>query len=63
MKLTLTTLLAAAVATTILELVGRSYGFSPAPVLWLFLPKWIFVPNFFGVFLGLYLQSSVRLAI
>lgn len=59
MKLFSTSLLAAAGATTILELVGRFYGFSPAPVLWLFLPHWIVVPNFIGVFVGLFVQAFV----
>ena len=59
MKLSFTSLLAAAGATTILEIVGRFYGFSPAPVLWLILPKWIVVPNFIGVVVGLFVQASV----
>jgi hypothetical protein len=59
MKLRLMTLLAALMATAILEIVGRFYGFSAAPVLWLFLPTWIVAPSWVGVMVGLLVQASV----
>jgi hypothetical protein len=57
MKLLSMTLLASAVATTTFGI--AAHGFSSDFLSVLFAPEWIFVLNFFGVFLSLYVQESV----